>query len=372
MRWILAPLLAFCCLASVALARKTNGPIYEDPFDLGAGGASLTRASKEGVLFSNPALLPLGAAFFRWTGLTTTLLVNKESVDTARGIVKSAQSSKGSSSGSDSKTQAADLVDKVFKNPIHLGWGLALSTVTSAFGLSAFSRFEPDIRAKQFGSTGLPEVELRTESYHGVAVGTAVRTPLRWLLFGATAKYLYAGEQDIAAQVTDSETIASFGQQKFAQNLVALNKGVGLDLASLLFFQGQNVDLTAAAKVDDLGNTKLSGTSAQPKQFKQVASAGLGLTLHSTADALHFAVDYRDLSNVYKEALFKRLYVGTKVTLRTYLGFSGGYYNGYPSMGIEVDLLLLRLAFTSYTRELGDHPGVDPRHIYMASISAGF
>ena len=371
MRWILVFILA--CLVAVpqALARKTNGPIYEDPFDLGAGGASLTRASKEGVLYSNPALLPLGASFFRWTGLTSTLLVNKESVAAAQKIAKDAQGSQNSGS-SDAATQSSELIDKVFKNPIHLGWGLALSTVTSAFGLSVFSRFEPDISAHQFGSTGLPEIELRTESYHGVVLGTAVRTPMRWLLFGVTAKYLYAGEQDLAVQLTDSEAIAGFGQQSFVQDLVALNKGVGVDVGTLLFFQGDHFDLNIAAKADDLGNTKLTGLSAQPKEFKQVTSAGVALTLHSTLDALHFAADYRDLGGAYKEDLFKRLHVGTKVMLRTFLGISGGYYDGYPSMGVEFDPRIFRIAVTAYTRELGDHPGVDPRHIYVASFSAGF
>ena len=86
MRKILLILLALAAPATTALARKTNQPIYEDPFDIGAGGASLTRASKDGMIFSNPALLPQGGKFFRWVGTTFTLLSNKESIDTAREI----------------------------------------------------------------------------------------------------------------------------------------------------------------------------------------------------------------------------------------------------------------------------------------------
>src|SRR5262245_37670234 len=79
-----------------AVARKTNEPIYEDPFDIGSGGASLTRASKEGMIFSNPALLPLGSKTFRWLGFTLSLLANKESIDTARQLATTASKSGGS------------------------------------------------------------------------------------------------------------------------------------------------------------------------------------------------------------------------------------------------------------------------------------
>jgi hypothetical protein len=59
------------------------------------------------------------------------------------------------------------------------------------------------------------------------------------------------------------------------------------------------------------------------------------------------------------------------VLIRTYVGVSAGVYHGYPSYGAEIDLLLLRVAGTYYTRELGDHPGVDPRGIYIVSVAAG-
>ena len=365
--------------ASPAWARKTNQPVYEDPYDIAAGGASLTKASKEGMLFANPALLPQGGKFHRWAGATFTLLTNKESVDTARTILNNARSGKKSSSGQTDEEkkaaeqkQSSEFVDKVFKDPVRLGWGVAISWLTNNFGLGIISRFEPDIRAKKFGASGLPEVQFRAESYHGAALGTGIKTPFRWLLLGVTAKYLYVAEPDVSVEVTDSTAIAQFQNPNFVQNLTSHNKGVGFDAGSLLFFQGSWVDFSLAGKVDDVGNTKLSGPSDTPKELKQVSSVGAGLTLHTGADALHFSADYRDLGNAYGDPMFKRVYAGTKLMLRTYLGLATGYYNGSPSYGAEIDLLLLRLAATTYTRELGDHPGVDPRHIYMVSLSTGF
>ena len=63
---------------------------------------------------------------------------------------------------------------------------------------------------------------------------------------------------------------------------------------------------------------------------------------------------------------------GVRATLRGYLGVAAGFYDGNPSMGAEVDLIFLRLAATTYKRELGDRPGVNSRQIIQLSLSAGF
>lgn len=358
--------------ARPAYARKTNEPVYQDPFDLGAGGASLTRASRDGRLFSNPALLPYGGKFHRWIGTTFSVLANKESVGTAREMVTNASGGGDTASKGEEGAANEEFIDKVFQDPVRVGWGLSVSWVTAYFGLSVFSRFEPDFRAREFGESGFPEVQFQADSYHGVALGAAMRTPFRWLTFGLTGKYLYAAEPNVSVELTDEEAIADMQSQTLAQDLTTHNKGFGVDAGMLMFFQGSTLDFSLAGKVDDLGNTKLLGPSETPSEFKQVVSAGTGLTLHTGADAIHMAVDYRDVTNAYDEDLFKKVYVGTKVLVRTYLGLGAGYYHGSPSYGAELDLLLLRIAGTYYTKELGDSPGVDPRRIYMISVSTGF
>ena len=378
-RFSVAILFSLILGAQAAHAKKTVEPVYQDPFDLAAGGASLTRASKEGTLFSNPALLHLASGFIRWIGSSTTLTINKESFNTARKFLPKSAGGTGGASSSDSSTadssttnSSAEIVDDVLKNPIRLGWGEAISLLTRRVGGAFFSRFELDLGAREYGPAGLPQIELQTESYNGFALGAPVPTPLSWLIFGATAKYIMASEEYVSADLVDQTQISKYSDPKMAKSLYSQNSGVGLDLAALLFFQGSSVDLTMAAKADDIGDTQLSGDSSGPKQLKQVNSAGLGLTLHTGADAIHFAADYRDIGDAYKQPLFKRIYAGTKVTLRQHLGVAAGFYQGYPSMGVEVDLFFLRLALTAYTRELGDHPGVAPRHMYMFSLSTGF
>lgn len=362
-------------LAAPALAQKTNQPVYVDPFDRAAGAATLTRASKEGRIFANPALLPYGPGFHRWIGTTLAVSVNRESVDTSLELVQKSQAGggdTGSAANSDSdaaSSETSTLIDKAFANPIRFGSSAAVSWVTKHVGVSAFGSGEFDLRARQYGDAGLPEIRLRAESYNGAAVGTALRTPWRWLSLGLTAKYLLATERDETVDISDQAAVEEFAQ---GASSIGVNQGLGIDSGMLLFFQGKHVDLSLAGKVDDLGSTKLTGPENGLKELKQVASVGVGLAFHTGTDAIHLALDYRDIGNAYEEAAFKRIYAGTKILLRTYVGLAAGFYHGYPSLGVELDFIFFRLTAARYTRELGERPGVDPRHMYTVSLGMGF
>ncbi len=341
-----------------ANARHTNAPIYEEPFDIAAGGASLTKSEKLGIMFTNPALLPLGDTFHRWAGFELGVLSGVDSISSGRQFA---------SGGSGSP---ADLVDLIFSTPIHMGVNTGLGYTNRNFGFGMVDRIEPDIKARRFGDTGLPEVRVQGESYHAAAISLA-QSATDWLKIGGTIKQMYIGEPDIGIEITDQEKISTLQNPTTLQSQITHNTGAGLDLGALVFVQGKNLDWSFATKIDDLGDTQLAGNGNR-RNFKQVNSVGTAVTLHSNTDALHLALDYRDILNIYNEELFKRVYAGAKLTLRTYVGLAMGYYQGYPSYGAEIDLIFARLSATSYTREFGDHAGVDPRPIYLVSLSLGY
>ena len=281
---------------------------------------------------------------------------------------KSGSSSSGESSGS---SQTQEFVDKVFQTPVHFGLSNALSWISNNGGFSLFYRFEPDIAAKKFNATGLPEVSFEAEAYGGAVASLASRTPWKWLSLGLTGKYLYVAEPSVAVAVSDQEKIAELQKSGMTQNLATLNKGIGYDVGMLLFFQGYSCDYRFALKVDDVGTTKFSG-DGEPGSFKQTIHAGTSLTFHNDVDAIHLSADYRDLLAAYGEAPFKRIYLGAKVLLRRYIGIGGGYYQGYPSYGVYLDTILFKLSGTYYTREMAEHPGVEPRNLYVVSFGMGF
>jgi hypothetical protein len=348
------------------LFAKGSAPVYEDPFDVAAGGASLTRASQAGMIFSNPALIPYGPGFHRWWGNEATLLVGKDSVEFAKSIQKGSNSSDQTAA----EKQVA-FIEQVMKSPLHAGVLNNFAYINKYFGLSTFNRGEVDIQAKKFGDTGLPGIRFRAESYQGVGVSAASMALTQVVSVGATAKYLYAGEPDISIDLTDQEGIKKLQSQSGLKSLIGMNTGFGYDAGMLIFLQGYNSDYRMALKADDVGGTKLKG-DADLKELKQTYSVGLGYTLHNAVDAIHMSLDYRDVQKAYDEELFRRVRMGTKVVIRKHLGLAVGYYDGWPSYGVELDAWIIRLTASYYTRELGAKPGIDPRPVYALGVTMGF
>ena len=353
-------MVAVSFVALPAFAEKGSGMIYEDPFDLGSGGSSLTRAAQAGMLIANPALIPYGDGFHRWAGIEPTVVVGKDSTDFA-------QSMRSNGGASDPAT----MVDTLTKTPLHVGLRNAVSYINKSFGIGAYNHFEADLRARKFGELGLPDVNFRAESYQAVAASGATMLGTRALSLGVTAKYLYAAEPDIDVQVTDQESIKKLSSANGMKSIVTHNTGTGLDAGLLYFQQGYNLDFKMALKVDDVGDTKLQGDGTL-KKLPQMYSAGVGTTLHNGIDALHLSADYRDIQGAYKEKMFKRVRAGAKIVFHRYIGLGAGIYDGWPAYAAELDLVILRLTAAKWTKEMGDSPGVDPRPVYAIGLAVGY
>ena len=345
--------------APQAMATKGSAMVYEDPFDLGSGGASLTRASGGAIPISNPALIPFGNGFHRWVGIEPAVIVGKDSIEFAKGMKNAKDSS------------ASELVTKVFKAPVHAGVQNAISYLNKYGGFTVFDRVEPDLRAQKYGPTGLPAIKFGAESYHGVAFSGAKMLIPRTLAFGVTGKYLYAADENRSIELTDQEALKKVQTTSGIKSLVSHNKGFGYDAGMLYFLQGYNFDWRLALKADDIGGTKLTGDGSL-KTLPAMYSAGLGMTLHNGTDSINVALDYRDIRDAYKEAQFKRMRAGLKLLMRRYVGLGVGIMDGWPTYAAEIDLILMRVKASFYTRELGDSPGVEPRPIYSAGIAMGF
>lgn len=351
--------LALLAASSELCAKGSNELLYTEPFDLAAGGTTLTRASQEGIVFANPALLPLGGAWVRWVGFQAGFMIDRDLVEGIR----------SGSIGSAAGTGETDFVDELFNKSLHFGQTATLSFLNQNFAISAFDRVELDVAGDRFGDSGLPSVNFGVEAYGGVLASYAMR-PTRWFSFGVTGKQLYASEPEIKIPITDEEKIRQLTENSSSlQDEIALNQGTGADLGTLFLWQGYNLDLSAAFKVEDVGGTHFTGVQ---KDFPQTYNAGFGLALHGSKEVLHLSLDYRDIGNAYDEKTFKKIYLGARFMLRNMLGIACGLYQGIPTAGVRLDLLLFKLGVTAYGRELGTYPGDKQRNMLMIYTSFGF
>jgi hypothetical protein len=334
------------------LAGKSE-PFYEDSFDLGAGGTNLTRASQEGILLSNPALLPYGGTFFRWLGWHSNFVVSKETLELAQG-----------------KTE--NIVDKVFDKPVHLGISQSISFLTNNGGLAAFASIEPDLKAFRRGDSirgsGLPQIRFKQEVYGGFYGSLAKRIFSDWFALGLNIKYLAIQEKDLYIDLLDPQAFGNLAQELSPDQLKKnLNRGIGSDLGGLFFWQNPIWDLRMGFMVQDIANTKLSG-----KTLDQKIHLGLGSTWHTDEDAIHLSLEWRDVADKGKDPLFKRIHLGARFLFQTWVGLAVGVYHGFPTYGLEADLLLFRLSGAFYTKEYSPIPNRDRRQIYVLSIATGF
>ncbi len=358
-KWqILALFLLLSSELSPAFAKNSSELIYTEPFDLAAGGSVLTRASQEGVLFGNPALLPLGGAYIRWIGLETNFILDRDLAEQG-----------ASAFSSPMNTADNSFIDQLFSQSIHLGQSASLSVVNKNFAISIFDRLEIDVEGSRYDNGGLPQINFGGEAYAGAMASTAFQ-PVNWFSLGLTGKYLYMGEPDIQIPVTDSVRLkALIDDPSSLTDEISYGKGIGGDIGTLFLWQNSFVDLSMGLKVEDLGGTKLSNDQ---KTIPQTSHIGLGLAFHGTTNVLHLSLDYRDVGGVYEEKTFKRIFAGARLMLFQHIGLAVGLYQGIPTCGLRLDAFFLKLGITAYGRELGNYPGDKQRNLVSVYTSLGF
>ncbi len=345
--------------SSLAFGKSSNELLYTEPFDLAAGGTTLTRSSQEGIVFANPALLPLGGAWVRWLGFQAGFMLDRDL----------AESAKSGSIASAAGTGNSGFVDELFSRSLHFGQTATLSFLNKNFAVSVFDRVELDIAGERFGDDGLPSVHFTGEAYGGLLASYAAR-PYRWLSLGVTGKKLYATEPDLQVPIVDQEKIKQLTEDASSlKDQFAPGQGTGVDVGALFLLQGFQVDYSLGLKVEDLGATKFTG---EQKTFPQTYNLGLGLAIHGSKEVLHLSLDYRDITNAYDEKTFKKVYVGARLMIRNLIGVACGLYQGIPTVGMRVDLLLFKFGITAYGRELGTYPGDKQRNMVMVYTSLGF
>lgn len=355
------------CICIQAEPLRQVRPIFEDPFDMGAGGTVLTWATQEGMMINNPALLPYGGKLFRWLG-SKSIFAPGTDIDALQ-----AASSSSSAENTDGQT-VVNPIDALFTAPLHVGVGQALSFITNNFGITALASATPDLRAWRRGTLadggGTSQLQFRAESYAGVLASTAARLPeIPWLSLGLTAKQLTRLEVNQTLDIVSvgsPDNISSLTQSLLAATTAA--QGTGIDIGSLIFLQGRYLDFRLAAVQANLGGLNFSD---QQNPIPSMLNTGVGLSFHNEYDAIHLALDLRDVQGATTVPTYKKASAGIRIMLRGFLGLSAGIYHGMPSYGAAIDFFVFRIAASVYTREYLKTPGSDRRSITMLAFVTG-
>ena len=334
---------------------KTHEPIYQNPFDLGSGGATITRATQEGVFFSNPSLSAFGGGFHRWFYIRPTVHVGADAVDAFQNIL-SGQASTGE-----------DLLSNL-KKPLHGCADASVGYLNSLVGVNAFATTRVDADFRTFGSQGVPEMRLRAHFYTGGIISGSLPVD-DWLAVGAAIKNIYGFQYKKAIGLLELQQEGRLNEITNEILTTPIGNGIGFDLGGTLQFRSQYTDLRIGLTLNDVGNTSFQGAE---DPWLQTLSGGVGITFHTRSHFIHCSTDYRDILDSYQEHWTKKIYAGCKVGAKPiffmWASIGAGLYQGYPGLAFAYNLFTFRLETGFYGKEVGSQVGVESRYVYYFTL----
>lgn len=151
--------------------------------------------------------------------------------------------------------------------------------------------------------------------------------------------------------------------------------GYGFDLGANLVLPLPLIDVVASAVWKDVGQTKFetgSESALAPPPQDQEMSVGLGVNIDAPLISITPAVEFKHL-NREDIQLPKKVHMGVEVGLPL-LDLRAGIHQGYYTLGVGVNLGLLRADVATYGVELGEYPGQleDRRYAVQLSLELGF
>jgi len=151
------------------------------------------------------------------------------------------------------------------------------------------------------------------------------------------------------------------------------NKGTawGLD-TGLMYKIPVPFNPTLSLSWQDIGSTAFTqtgGTNA-PDRIQDNLTMSATFSAESLLGGFAGGLEYRDINN-NSEQLGKKIYAGAELSLLMF-DLRTGFYQGYTTYGLGVDLWILQLDAAFYTSEQGAYTGQTPDQRYQVGLTCEF
>ncbi|MDI6809411.1 MAG: hypothetical protein QME66_10580 [Candidatus Eisenbacteria bacterium] len=335
---------------------------------LGMGGAYLAIANDHNALYSNPA----GLSRVRGMSISIPSIsfhTNQDLIDISQDVTDFIDEHESEFADFDSVTDdflrgldpfddrwmsfAVDpLVDLVFP---HFGLG-AYSTIDARFKIDR-GIYQPRI-----------SVQVKNDMVGVVGISKSLGLLGKKMDIGVSAKYIQRRLLSESLSGTDASTFDEESIQDMLDTLETAKTGLTFDIGALYPLNGATtlalVLKDVAGKVDDetIPMTVNVGIASRPAILKIIP------LFRNTVIAA-------DVDDIFGEgSMLNRVHLGaeTKFALLPFITLRGGFNQGYPTYGLGLNLLIVRLDFAYYGEELGSKPGQIPQWNYFGTIKIGF
>ncbi len=167
---------------------------------------------------------------------------------------------------------------------------------------------------------------------------------------------------------TLSTLAGSNGFQTMIDSIQDEGVGYGMDAGVVSRLSYLPFNPTASLSWQDLGSTSYAKTKGTTAPNRQKDDLVLGLTVDGSIPLFGFAagLEYRHITDNGVQ-LGQKIHLGTELSL-AFLDVRAGFYQGYTTYGVGVDLWLLQLDAALYSIEKGFYPGQSPEQRAQVSL----
>ena len=352
MRLILA---IFILMTSTAKAAE----LYEvnvSPRALGMGNAYTAIVADKDALFYNPARL----AEVKGVNLTIAdpyLGANGQDVyDTYTSL----------SDASASTSSFATTLRQLYGKKIWVGGGAKAALTTPYFGVAGYDALTG---SAYLNNPAYPNLNVNFINDYGFVAGAAFDIA-KIVSIGFSGRRITRIGASFPVGVS---TLAVLSSSQLQDQLSNRGTGYAVDFGSSITIPGP-VKPTFSFVWKNLGYTTFTQDfgSVAPPMIKDEMIAGLGMDISLPGIDIRPAFDFKYLNRT-DEQLGKKIHLGIEFDLPL-IDIRGGFYQGYYTAGVGVDLGFFKVDAATYGVELGEYPGQheDRRYVAQLTIELGF
>lgn len=347
-------------LTSIAFAGAGRGVFYNTMRNRAMGGVGIISAKGATAFIINPALLNRGRVSV--SPISLQFLLNNSFLDLyefARDNVDSLKSIK-ELSPSTLDTIYQDL-NKIDNRWMKLGIPLSSAITVRNIGIAAYWDLDMEIKIDK----GIYEPRFfargKIDRVVTFGFGKGIDFVMPGLKAGAAVKFITREEvKELKLGFSDIEFSGeSDAVDPFLDSLSSGKSGFGIDIGGL-YSLNDKIEL-GIVFADIIGSIDDDDVSSNLK-------VGASYKLLNRVSA---EINFLDLLNTDETNFFNRVHIGGEVDLPL-LKLRGGFFQGYPSFGVGINLLIIQADFAVWTEEIGPVPGSDGETFYGIQINLGF
>ncbi len=261
----------------------------------------------------------------------------------------------------------ANTVRSLYGDHVWLGAGAKTAFYMPFFAFSVYDHFDSSLGVH---NPVYPNLDISVVNDYGYAIGTGFGIGPAFN-FGLDVKYI----QRTGARVPFGPTyVGGLNPDAIMTQLESKGTGYSLDLGATIRVPGP-VSPSFAFVWKNVGITKFeasTATLAAPPPQRDEMILGAAVDFDAGIVSITPVFDFKHLNRTDVQ-LMRKIHLGVEIGLPV-LDIRAGFNEGYYTLGLGVNLGLMRLDAATYGVEMGEYPGQreDRRYILQFTLELGF